>query len=165
MDLYFLSHRRLALFAILLCLYGKEKAFAQKEVELHVPAQALTMQEDQTRHHLMRKTCQARIRNHPSAGAAYRPGIDNRGNFVMPADLMAETPDRLADRAAKLEMPLQINPFEAKKIPAPAAGFISPLQLGRLSLRGQEVFLDGQSLTKHPDDAAITACRQEFPDL
>lgn len=105
------------------------------------------------------KFCQALIKHVPDADVAYRPGVDVRGKPVVPADLDSNETIELPD---EITIPLTVGlghflKLDTASLPASAMER-TDIQLGSLTLRGDQVSFNGKPLTKDQQDNLAVLC-------
>ncbi len=103
--------------------------------------------------------CQALVKHTPSADVAYQAGVDVNGGAVVPADL--DTPNTLA-LPDELTIPLTADlisflKMDAAALPASAMQR-NDIQLGTLTLRGDQVLFNGQPLSDAQQDNLAVLC-------
>lgn len=97
--------------------------------------------------------------SHSGAGADYVPGVDVRGNPVAPADAPGSygwTGDETISVNVELAGRYGIAPR--------GAGKWVKLSLGEFVIKGNQVYLNGRSLTPEDRTYLIIACRQHKKD-
>jgi len=117
-------------------------AFAQEGME-----QAVSITE---------KECKKLIRLNSFNSAEYVPGVDMRGNKVVPADL---------ENGRKLDLPDEIT-FSlgidiAEKYDL-GPGFYGKADLGEVKVKGRHVYWNGKKLHQSEHDKALAACREQY---
>lgn len=95
----------------------------------------------------------ARLPSRAPPSAAYQPGVDVRGNPVIPADL-PETP---AITIEGVDIPLEIDLAALLGEELPAGAVLEPV-LGMLRIDGSSVTLDGQPLAPDASDGLRALC-------
>lgn len=107
--------------------------------------------------------CQALVKHVPDADVAYQPGIDVRGKAVVPADLPPEqggvVPLTLPQ---EITIPLTVDlmsflNLNNAALPASAMKR-NDLQLGTLTIKGDQVLYNGQPLTNTQQDNLAVLC-------
>lgn len=100
--------------------------------------------------------CQSLIEYKEPAGVEYQPGVDAKGRYVPPADLNGTPEVKLPD---SIDVPLTLDVLENSGITAPA-GIEGKLPLGKLTFKGNAVYLNGQRLGGRDTAALEQACRK-----
>lgn len=103
--------------------------------------------------------CQALIKHTPDADVAYQPGVDVRGKPVVPADLDSNVQIQLPE---EISIPLTVDLMQFLKMDSsalPASAMTrNDIQLGTLTLRGDQVFYNGKPLTNAQQDNLAVLC-------
>jgi len=104
--------------------------------------------------------CRALTKHTPAPDVAYQPGVDVHGNAVAPADLPGQPQFKLPD---KIEIPLTISLVKAlnlntNQLPASALGPGTEAQLGKITVEGDKVLLNGQPLSDTQQDNLAVLC-------
>lgn len=103
--------------------------------------------------------CQALVKHVPDADVAYQPGIDVHGRAVVPADLDGGNTLTLPD---EIKIPLTVDlmsflNLDQSALPASAMKR-NDVQLGTLTLKGDQVHYNGQPLTNAQQDNLAVLC-------
>ncbi|MDD3181627.1 MAG: hypothetical protein PHD48_02330 [Alphaproteobacteria bacterium] len=103
--------------------------------------------------------CEALVKHVPDADVAYQPGIDVHGRAVVPADLGSGNTLTLPGEIA---IPLTVDLMSFLKMDTsalPASAMKSnDVQLGTLTLTGEQVLFNGQPLTNAQQDNLAVLC-------
>jgi len=103
--------------------------------------------------------CQKLVKHVPDADVAYQAGIDVHGKPVVPADLDG---GQAIDLPQEITIPLTVDlmsflNLDTRALPASAMKR-NDLQLGTLTLRGDQVFYNGQPLTNAQQENMAVLC-------
>ncbi|HAX90797.1 MAG TPA: hypothetical protein DCY07_01115 [Rhodospirillaceae bacterium] len=103
--------------------------------------------------------CEALVKHTPDADVAYQAGVDVDGNAVVPADLDGTNNFALPD---EITIPLTADlmiflKMDASALPASAMQR-NDIPLGTLTLRGDQVLFNDQSLTNTQQDNLAVLC-------
>lgn len=95
----------------------------------------------------------------PDRDVAYQPGVDARGRAVAPADL----PE--ADPAPPLQFSIPLTLDSARQlgvaVPTPGGATVpGTMELGRLTITGNEVAFNGQPLNQTSRSRFVALCRE-----
>jgi len=106
--------------------------------------------------------CQALVKHTPDADVAYQPGVDVHGNAVAPADLPGSPQLKLP---SKINIPLTLNlaktlNLNTSSYPYNQLGTGTEAQLGTLTVEGDKVTFNGQSLSDDQQDKLAVLCMQ-----
>ena len=104
--------------------------------------------------------CRALVKNTPDADVAYKPGVDVNGNAVAPADLPGSQQIKLP---SKINIPLTLNLAKTLNLntsayPYNQLGTGTEAQLGTLTVEGDKVSFNGQSLSDDQQDKLAALC-------
>ncbi|MBV8548794.1 MAG: hypothetical protein JO126_05000 [Alphaproteobacteria bacterium] len=108
------------------------------------------------------RLCQALVQYTPSADVAYQPGVDVHGKPVAPADLPGTPAIAVPD---KINIPLTMNMAKLLNLnttafPNNALGAGTEAQLGTITVEGNKVSFNGQTLTSDQQDKLAVLCMQ-----
>ena len=106
--------------------------------------------------------CNALVNATPDADVAYQPGVDVDGNAVAPADLPGPKQIKLP---SKFQIPLTINLAKSLNLntssyPYNQLGTGTEATLGVLTVEGNKVSFNGQSLSDDQQDKLAVLCMQ-----
>ena len=123
------------------------------------------------------------VQHRPADDVTYKPGVDVRGKPVVPADLNSsggitlpeeihiqigiDLADRLARRRAgtpPAPMPGLPGPPSAEPVTRPVLPFEGKGHLGVLSVKGNDVFWNGERIAPQEELLLAEACRQGLKD-
>jgi len=104
--------------------------------------------------------CQRLTKHTPDADVAYQAGVDVRGHYVAPADVAGEGQAALPSvihipLTLSLVKVLNLNPSQ---YPVAQLGTGTEAQLGALTVDGDKVTLNGQSLSGEQQDKLAVLC-------
>jgi hypothetical protein len=102
-----------------------------------------------------RRACQQLVRHTPNADVTYQPGIDVHGRPVAPADLSGTNVLQLQD---SFEIPLTVNLANRLRLQHNKLGENSDIQIGTLTVKGQQIFYNGQPLNDEQQDSLAVLC-------
>jgi hypothetical protein len=107
-----------------------------------------------------RRDCDRLVQYRQAPGVEYQPGVDAHGRPVAPADLAGgyqiEPPETIV-------IPLEILLQRRFHIPANSVLWSGKAQVGLVTVRGSQVFYEGQ-LLGDPESAALAQlCDQQMP--
>jgi hypothetical protein len=100
--------------------------------------------------------CQSLIEYKEPAGVEYQPGVDAKGRHVAPADLNGVPDIKLPD---SIDVPLTLDVLENSGVTVPE-GMEGKASLGKLTFKGNAVYLNGQRLGGRDTAALEQACRK-----
>jgi hypothetical protein len=98
--------------------------------------------------------------HHAVADATYKPGVDVHGKAVAPADVPSSTSFALPNKIAiplTLDLAKSLN-LNVSQYPYNRLGTGTEVQLGTLTLEGDQVFFNGKPLTSQDQEGLLTAC-------
>ena len=102
--------------------------------------------------------CRKLVRHQPSAGVAYRPGVDVRGRRVAPADFGGGT-----NIAVPKEIEIAITVKLDKTIGAAASGLYKPeATIGEVVYKNGRAWFNGQPLETGANAEIVAACRRRM---
>ncbi len=127
--------------------------------------------------------CQRLVAHQPKDDVTYKPGVDVRGNPVVPADLNSsggitlpeeiniqigiDLADRLARRGAG-KTPAPIPGLPGTPLPDAVTRPVLPFEgkghVGVLSVKGNDVFWNGERIAPQEELLLAEACRQGLKD-
>ena len=104
--------------------------------------------------------CRALTKHTPAPDVAYQPGVDVHGNAVAPADLSGQPQFKLPD---KIEIPLTVSlaktlNLDTTKYPWSQLGPGTEGQVGKITVEGDKVLLNGQPLNDAQQDNLAVLC-------
>lgn len=107
-----------------------------------------------------RRDCDQLVTYQQAPGVEYQPGVDVRGNPVAPADLgggyQIKPPETIV-------IPIEILIQDRFHIPANSVLWNAKAQVGVVTVKGSQVYYEGQ-LLGDPETAALEQlCREQFP--
>ena len=106
-----------------------------------------------------RSACKELVRHVANDDVAYKPGVDVRGNDVVPADLNGGS-NILKSLPKEIEFPVSIDFFEYSGIAVPN-GVSGEQSIGKITYRNGQVYFDDQPLGDAANSAElIEACRK-----
>lgn len=100
--------------------------------------------------------CQSLIEYKQPPGVEYQPGVDAKGRYVPPADLNGTPEVRLPET---IDVPLTLDVLENSGVTVPQ-GMEGKASLGKLTFKGNAVYLNGQRLGGRDTAALEQACRK-----
>jgi len=108
------------------------------------------------------KFCQQLVKHTPDADVAYQPGVDVHGNPVTPADAPGSQQMQLP---REIKFPVTITIAKAINLntnayPFNQLGQGTEAALGTLSVEGDQVFFNGQTLSDQQQDNLAVLCMQ-----
>ncbi len=107
--------------------------------------------------------CRALVAHVPSADATYQPGVDVRGKAVVPADLGGAPIDLPATIDIQLNVDvarrLGARGTEGSNILSSRKGLEGLAPLGKLTVKGNDVFWNGRQIQSQDEAALAAACR------
>lgn len=115
--------------------------------------------------------CQRIVRHQPAAGVDYTPGVDVHGKAVTPADLGGGTPLTLPetiDIQIGIDLADRLALRDSRNRPGGTAPvrkvlpFSGTAALGTLSVRGNDLYWNGERLVPQDEALLASACRQGF---
>ena len=107
--------------------------------------------------------CQALVKHVPDADVAYQPGVDVHGRAVVPADLPPEEGGNMPIALPQeITIPLTVDlmsflNLDNTALPASAMKR-GDIQLGTLTIKGDQVTYNGQPLTSGQQDNLAVLC-------
>ncbi len=101
--------------------------------------------------------CRALVRHQPAPDVAYKPGVDAKGRPVAPADLPGSAGAMAA--AAPIEIPLTMDLARRMGVRLPNGGLPTDTVIGRMTLDGGRLMLNGQPLGGASEAELIALCR------
>ena len=110
---------------------------------------------------LTKRVCNKAVRHVPTADATYQPGVDVRGRPVAPADIGGGSAIRLPD---SYSINLEIDLFQNFGIPLDPRLQGTDLSVGRIDIRGNDVYFNGQPLQDDAERAFVALCQERFPN-
>lgn len=107
-----------------------------------------------------RRDCDQLVTYRQAPGVEYQPGVDVRGNPVAPADLgggyQIKPPETIV-------IPIEILIQDRFHIPTNSVLWNAKAQVGVVTVKGNQVYYEGQ-LLGDPETAALEQlCREQFP--
>ncbi|MFD1627929.1 hypothetical protein [Azospirillum griseum] len=100
--------------------------------------------------------CRALARHQPAPDVAYKPGVDVKGRPVAPADL----PGSAGTMATPpIDIPLTIDLARRMGVRLPGGGLPTDTVIGRMTLDGGRLLLNGQPLGGTSEAELIALCR------
>ena len=105
---------------------------------------------------ITKKECEKLIRINTVQGADYVPGVDARGNKVVGADLNGGHRIKLPK---EITFDLGIDLAEKYNL---GDGFYGKANLGKVKVRGRDVYWNGKKLHQSENDAVLDACRAQY---
>ena len=105
-----------------------------------------------------RADCQKVVQHVPAPGVEYKPGVDVYGRKVAPADLGNPSPIKIPD---VISFDLKVNLEELAGTPpsGPVGQAFGEPVLGRISIRGRQVYFNGKPLGGINQSELIQKCR------
>ncbi len=101
--------------------------------------------------------CRALTRHQPAPDVAYKPGVDVKGRAVVPADLPGSAGSSLSTE--RFEIPLTLDLARRLGVKAPTAGLPGNMEIGRMTLDGGRLLLNGQPLGGASEAELVALCR------
>ena len=105
---------------------------------------------------ISRKDCQRLVNHEPAPDVTYQPGVDVHGRPVVPADLGGGQQIQLPD---VIYIPIEVLIQDKYGIPANSVLYDATALVGVVSVRGNQVYFEGQPLTDPEIVALEEACR------
>lgn len=104
-----------------------------------------------------RQTCDQLVQHVPDADVPYQPGVDVNGRPVAPADLPGNAQIKIPET---FEIPITVDLGQRLGIPSDPKRFRAKAQIGTVTYRDGQAYLNGQPL-HDPDAAALSrACQK-----
>lgn len=106
--------------------------------------------------------CRALTRHQPAPDVAYKPGVDVKGRAVAPADLPGSAGSSLSTERFEIPLTLDLARRLGVKIPTaglPTAGLPGNMEIGRMTLDGGRLLLNGQPLGGASEAELVALCR------
>jgi hypothetical protein len=101
--------------------------------------------------------CQWLTRHHPAPDVAYQPGVDVRGKKVAPADLNGGYPDIKVPEEITFEVTAELKRY----LESAASGrFAGEAVLGRVTVKDEKVYFNGQLIADTAAHAIAEECRR-----
>ena len=107
---------------------------------------------------ISKRDCQRLVRHQARADVAFKPGMDVRGNKVTGANLLREPTIKLPK-----EFSFNLNIDIAQKYGLDARGVSADMAVGKVTVKGRNVYFKGQRLGSG-DHAGVTAECQKLLD-
>lgn len=101
--------------------------------------------------------CRAMVRHQPAPDVAYKPGVDAKGRPVAPADLPGSAGAMAA--TSPIDIPLTIDLARRMGVKLPGGGLPTETVIGRMTLDGGRLLLNGQPLGGASEAELIALCR------
>ncbi len=105
---------------------------------------------------ITKKECQKLMRLHAMSGADYVPGVDAHGRKVKSADLN-DRPKMILPEEITFDLGIDL----AEKYGL-GDGFYGKANLGKVKVKGRNVYWNGKKLGQNENDAVLDACRAEY---
>lgn len=102
-----------------------------------------------------RRLCQALVKHTPDANVTYQPGVDAHGKPVAPADLPGSNTLQLQD---SFDIPLSVSLADRLKLRHNKLSDNTDIQTGTLTVKGDQVFYNGQPLTDSQQENLAVLC-------
>lgn len=106
--------------------------------------------------------CRALTRHQPAPDVAYKPGVDVKGRAVAPADLPGSAGSSLSTERFEIPLTLDLARRLGVKVPTaglPTAGLPGAMEIGRMTLDGGRLLLNGQPLGGASEAELVALCR------
>ncbi|RJF84925.1 hypothetical protein D3877_10680 [Azospirillum cavernae] len=106
--------------------------------------------------------CRALTRHQPAPDVAYKPGVDVKGRAVAPADLPGSAGSSLSTERFEIPLTLDLARRLGVKLPTaglPTAGLPGAMEIGRMTLDGGRLLLNGQPLGGASEAELVALCR------
>ena len=105
---------------------------------------------------ITQKECKKLMRIYAMDGADYVPGVDAHGRKVKSADLHDRPKIKLPE---EITFDLGIDLAEKYNL---GDGFYGKANLGKVKVKGRNVYWNGQKLSGNENDAILEACRAQY---
>ncbi|HUT48039.1 MAG TPA: hypothetical protein VM325_01755 [Alphaproteobacteria bacterium] len=156
--------KTLAFAAVLAVLTSPAAGEAGKPTPLHPDAKAegATRGKHPTRTvigRISQDDCRRLVVAHvPDPGVTYRPGVDVRGRSVKPADLPG-SPRIALPRVFRIRLQVDLETYLGI---VPQPGVDPDVTLGQLTVRGSQVYFNGQPLDDPHRSFIVAQCRRQL---
>jgi hypothetical protein len=101
--------------------------------------------------------CRWLVRHQPAPDVAYQPGVDVHGKKVAPADLDGGYPQIKVPDEVTFEVTTELKEYLAG---AAAGRFAGEAVLGRVTVKGDKVYFNGQLLADTATHAIAEECKR-----
>jgi hypothetical protein len=101
--------------------------------------------------------CRRLIEHQAAADVTYKPGVDVYGRPVAPADLSSNSQIKLPE---EIQIPITIDLSKRLGLPTDGSVYKPEAQIGTVSVRGNQVFFNGQQLEAQDQAALSRACAE-----
>ena len=103
--------------------------------------------------------CRNLVQHTPAPDVAYQPGVDVYGKPVVPADLDAESQIKVP---REFTIDLSVDLFDRFGIPKDGTLYKGAVDIGSVTVRGDQAWYNGQPLTGQTQAALSQICRETY---